>query len=108
MIFCVYSSALYSRLKEIDNEINRGLIVYIPQVSIKRLKEKTMIFIEEILSIYLLRYLSKASGNRPRDPWRTCCLYSFLDIYQKLKEIEGNRPWDQLQPHRLHSYLDIS
>ena len=56
MIFCVYSLALYSRLKEIDNEIHRGLIVYIPQISIKRLKEKTMRFIEELLSVYLLRY----------------------------------------------------
>jgi len=87
MIYCVYSLlALHSRPKEIDNEIHRGLIVYIPQISIKRLKEKTMRF------IYILRYILKASGNRPRDPWRTCCLYSFLDMYQKLKEIEGNRP----------------
>jgi len=57
MIFCVYSLALYSRLKEIDNEIHRGLIVYIPQISIKRLKEKTMILIDDLLSICLPRYL---------------------------------------------------
>ena len=55
-------------------------------------RKYTLISREDSLSTFLLRYLLKASGNRPVDSWRTSCLYSFSDTFQKSKERKGNRP----------------
>ena len=86
--------------KEMDPEIHRGLIVYIcSQISSKSLRKQTRRSIDDLLSLFL-KYLFKAQGNRPRYSQRTYCSYSFLDIYQKLKEIGG---FD----HEIHSGLIV-
>ena len=74
--------------KEIDPEIHRGLIVYLSsQLTVKSVRKQTWRSIEDILSIFVLRHLVRAEGNRPGDPQRTYCLYCW-DIYSRLKEID--------------------
>ena len=47
--------------KGIDREIHRGLIVYIPsQISLKSLRKQTRRFIEDLLCIFLVGHLLKA------------------------------------------------
>ena len=55
-----------------EPEIHRELIAHIPsQMHIISFRRQTNKFIEDSLSILLLRFLLKAQGNRPRDISRT-------------------------------------
>ena len=84
---CYISSKSLRTRMEIDPEIHRGLIVYLSSlITIKSLRKQIRRFIDDLSSIFVLRYLLRAEGNRPGDPQRTYCLYSW-DRYPRLKEI---------------------
>ena len=73
---------------EIDPEIHRRLIVHLSSLmTIKSLRKQIWRSIDDLLSIFVLRYLLRVEENKPGDPQRTYCLYSW-DVYSRLKGID--------------------
>ena len=72
---------------EIAPEIHRRLIVHLSSLmTIKSLRKQIWRSIDDLLSIFVLRYLLRVEENKPGDPQRTYCLYSW-DVYSRLKGI---------------------
>lgn len=56
-------------------------------IVIKNIWNRTLITIGDLWSIFVLRFLISADGNKPGDPQRTCCIYS-LASQTRPKEID--------------------